>query len=137
MTTYKAKPEFVLITPLLIILVVFGFIMAYNKAWAGLVVMIIIASVVTHMFLTTYYQVEDRVLKVKSGFLFKKIIAIDSIKKIGNAKGLLNSSATSPDRIEINYNKSNSIIISPKDTTGFIGELKKIKPDIEFDLGEL
>ncbi|MEP7372692.1 MAG: PH domain-containing protein [Chitinophagaceae bacterium] len=133
MTTYKAKPEFVLITPLLIILVVFGFIMAYNKAWAGLVVMIIIASVVTHMFLTTYYQVEERVLKVKSGFLFKKIIAIDSIKKIGNAKGLLNS-APSPDRIEINYNKSNSIIISPKDRQGLVKELKKLKPDIEFDL---
>ena len=72
MTTYKAKPGFVLIIPLLLILGGFGFIMAYKKAWGGLIVMIIIASFVTHMFLTTYYQVVDRVLKIKSGFLFKK-----------------------------------------------------------------
>ena len=134
MTTYKSKHAFVLILPLIIILGVFAFIMLYNKAWPGLFVMIIIASFVTHMFLTTHYQIEGRVLKIKSGFLFNKTISIDTIKKITATKNLFSSPATSPDRLEINYNKSDSIIISPKDKAGFIDELKKLKPDIEVDL---
>ncbi len=136
MTTYRSKHEFVLIIPLIVILGVFGFIMAYNKAWPRLFIMIIIASFVTHMFLTTHYQVDGRTLKIKSGFLFNKAVAIDSIRKITAAKSPLSSSTTSPGRLEISYNKSDSIIISPQDKSGFIAELKKIKPDIEFGLGE-
>jgi len=134
MTTYKSKYEFVLVIPLVIILGVFGFIMAYNKIWPGLFIMIIIASFVTHMFLTTYYQIEGRALKIKSGFLFSKTVAIDSIRKITAAKSPLSSSSTSTGRLEINYNKSDTIIISPKDRPGFLDEIKKIKPDIELDL---
>jgi membrane protein YdbS with pleckstrin-like domain len=128
MTTYKSKQALVLIMPLILILGGFGFIMAYNKVWPGLFVMIIIASLVTHMFLTTYYQIDGRVLKIKSGFLFNKTIAIDSIREITATKNPLSSPATSLDRLEIKYNKSDSIIISPKDKAGFINELKKINP---------
>lgn len=85
------------------------------------------------MVLTTYYQIEDRVLRIKSGFLFNKTITIESIRKITSTKSALSSPATSPARLEIMYNKNDSIIISPKDKAGFINELKKIKPDIEFD----
>lgn len=134
MTTYKSKYEFVLIIPLVIILGVFGFIMAYNKIWPGLFIMIVIASFVAHMFLTTYYQIDGRALKIKSGFLFNRTVAIDSIRKITAAKSPLSSPSTAPGRLEINYNKSDSIIISPKDRPGFLDEIKKIKPDIEFDL---
>ena len=134
MTTYKSKHEFVLIIPLVIILGAFGFIMVYHKVWPGLFIMIVIASLVVHMFLTTYYQIEGRALKIKSGFLFNKTVAIDSIRKITAAKSPLGSPSTTPGRLEINYNKSDTIIISPKDRSGFLDEIKKIKPDIEFDL---
>ena len=134
MTTYKSKHEFVLIIPLVIILGVFGFIMAYNKIWPGLFIMIIVASFVAHMFLTTYYQIDGRALKIKSGLLFNKTVAIDSIRKISPAKSPLSSSADTSGRLEINYNKSDSIIVSPKDRPGFLDEIKKLKPDIEFDL---
>ena len=137
MTTYKSKHELVLIMPLLVILVVFGFIMAYNKVWFGFSVMVIIASFVTHMFLTTYYLIDGRVLKIKSGFLFNKTVAINSIKKIAETRSPFNASAISGNRIEIKYNKADSIIISPKDKSGFVSELKKINPDIEFDLQSL
>jgi len=134
MTTYKSKHEIVLIIPLVIILGVFGFIMAFNKVWPGLFIMIVIASFVAHMFLTTYYQVEGRVLRIKSGFLFNKTVAIDSIRKITAAKSPLSSPSAKPGRLEISYNKSGSIIISPRDRPGFLDEIRKIKPDIEFDL---
>ena len=134
MTTYKSKHEFVLIIPLVIILGVFGLIMALNKVWPGLFIMIVIASIVAHMFLTTYYQIDGRALKIKSGFLFNKTVAIDSIRKITAAKSPLSSASATPGRLEINYNKSDSIIISPKDKAGFLDEIKKINPGIEFDL---
>jgi len=99
MTTYKSKHEFVLIIPLVIILGVFGFIMAFNKVWPGLFIMIVIASIVAHMFLTTYYQVEGRSLKIKSGFLFNKTVPIDSIRKITAAKSPLSSPSATPGRL--------------------------------------
>jgi hypothetical protein len=71
---HKAKPGFALIIPFLIILGVPGFIMPYNKARARLAFMVIIASVVTRMFLTTNYQLDDRVLRIKSSILFRKTI---------------------------------------------------------------
>lgn len=48
-------------------------------------------------------------------------------------KSPLSSPATSLDRLEIMYNKNESIIISPKDRTGFINELKTINPGIEVE----
>jgi len=116
-----------------IILGGFGFIVIYNKIWFGLAIIIILASLITHMVLTTYYQIGNRVLRIKSGFLFSKTIAIGSIRKVAGTKNPLSSPATSPGRLEIQYNKNDSIIISPKDTPAFINELKMINPAIEVE----
>ena len=133
MSTYRSKPGWQFILPLAIILGGFGFIVIYNKVWFGLVIILILASLITHMFLTTYYQIEDQVVRIKSGFLLNKTIAIGSIRKITATKNPPSSPATSLDRLEIMYNKSDSIIISPKDKTGFINELKTINPGIEVE----
>ena len=133
MSTYRSKPGWQFILPLAIILGGFGFIVIYNKVWFGLALILILASLITHMVLTTYYQIEDRVLKIKSGFLLNKTIAIGSIRKIAGTKSPLSAPATSLDRLEIMYNKTDSIIISPKDKNGFINELKSINPSIEVE----
>jgi len=133
MATYKAKPDYVLVIPLIIILGVFGFIMAYYKVWPGLLVMILIALFVAHTFLATFYRIEGRTLKIKSGFLFNKIINIDSIRKI-KTTGESRHSSASARKLEIDFNKSDTIIIFPNDKIALLKELREIKPEIEFDL---
>jgi membrane protein YdbS with pleckstrin-like domain len=133
MSTYKSKPAFQFILPLAIILGGFGFIVIYNKIWFALALIVILASLIAHMFITTCYQIEGTVLKIKSGFLFNKSIAIGSIRRVTATKTPLSSPATSLERLEIMYNKNDSIIISPKDKTGFINELKTINPGIDVE----
>lgn len=133
MFTYRAKPGIKFILPVAIILSGFGFIVVYNKIWIGLVIIFILASFITHMLLTTYYQIEDRVVRIKSGFLFNKTIPIESIRKITGTKNDPDPAATSAGRLEIMYNKNDSIVISPKDKMGFLNELKNKNPGIEFD----
>lgn len=133
MSIYRSKPGIQFILPVVIILAGFGFIVIYNKVWFGLAIILILTALIIHMVLTTYYQIEDRVLKIKSGFLLNKTVAIGSIRKIMETKSPLSSAATSPDRLEIMYNKNDSIIISPKDRAGFINELKTINPGIEVE----
>lgn len=130
MSTYRSKPGWQFILPLAIILGGFGFIVIYHKVWFGLALILILASLITHMVVTTCYQIGDRVLRIKSGFLLNKTIGIESIRKITETKSPLRPAAVSPDRIEILYNKNDSIIISPKDKNGFIRELKMINPGI-------
>ena len=133
MSTYRSNPGIQFILPVVIILAGFGFIVIYNKVWFGLAIIFILTALIIHMVLTTYYQIEDRVLKIKSGFLLNKTIASGSIRKIMETKSPLSSAATSPDRLEIKKKKKDSIIISPKDRAGFINELKTINPGIEVE----
>jgi hypothetical protein len=44
----------------------------------------------------------------------------------------MSSPALSLDRIEIFYNKFDSVIISPKNKADFVAELKSINPAIEY-----
>jgi hypothetical protein len=45
----------------------------------------------------------------------------------------LSAPATSFDRLEILYNSFDTVIISPKDKSGFITHMKTINPSIEVD----
>jgi hypothetical protein len=58
-------------------------------------------------------------------------IDIHQIKRIEETNSPLSSPAASFDRIEITYNKFDSVIISPKEKLGFIQDILQINPSIE------
>lgn len=97
---------------------------------------IFIYAFVLHIFLKTSYTVENKILKIKCGFLFKKNIPIETIKTIKKTKSLMSSPAPSFDRVEIIYGKFDAVIISPKDKIGFTNDLTATNPNIINDLGE-
>lgn len=70
-------------------------------------------------------------LKVRSGFLYRKDIPIDSIRKIVETNNMISSPAVSLDRLEIFYNKFDSVLISPKDKAGFIALIQTINQNVE------
>ena len=87
-----------------------------------------------HIFFTTFYAIENQTLRVKSGFIYSASIDIQSIKKISRRRSILSAPAASLDRLEIQYNKWDTVLVSPKDRDGFVEHLRQINPDIQVEL---
>lgn len=79
----------------------------------------------------TKYIIARGILEVRSGILKKKKIFIDEIHSIRFTKNPIAAPALSINRIEINYNQYDTILISPKNSKHFINELIKINPKIK------
>lgn len=129
---YKSKIGLGLIISINVFLVtLFIFTTFIDLYWPGSLMLLIIISIIFHMFFSTFYIIENEVLTIKSSFLYNSKIDIKTIKQIIETNNLLSSPAMSIDRLEIKYNKYDTVIISPKDKAGFIKELLDINPNIE------
>lgn len=105
-------------------------IFTYNKLWTGLIILIVVALFIVHVFISIRYFVSETELIIKSAFGKKIKVTIDSIKKIKETNNPISSPANSLDRLEIFYGKQ-SVIISPQQKTEFINHLIAINPKIE------
>lgn len=108
--------------------------MVFDKFWYGLGLIAIPILFIVDMFTKTYYVLTERELIIKCGFAFKKVLQINDIRKISETSDLISSPALSIDRLEIFFNKFDSVLISPKEKYEFIEALKRFKPDIEVQL---
>ncbi|MCK0124682.1 PH domain-containing protein [Gelidibacter sp. F2691] len=90
----------------------------------------VVFGFIVHLFFNTYYTIDHDKLKIKSGVFSYQPIAINHIKEISKTNSVLSSPAASFDRIKINYGRSNSVILSPKDKYQFAEDLVKINPRI-------
>lgn len=129
---YKSKISYWLLSILLLVFTtILVLLFLDNAPWYAIVLILIITAFVLQLFVNTYYVIEGSELKIRSGFLFKMNLDINSIKKIEESNSPLSSPAASFDRLEIIYNKYDSILISPKDKNLFIQDILKINPSIE------
>ncbi|GCC51352.1 hypothetical protein SanaruYs_15770 [Chryseotalea sanaruensis] len=108
--------------------------MIWQDTWLGFSIVAITSIFLFHLFLTTYYIIDGGQLSIRSGFLVNIKIEISSISKVMKSNSFLSSPATSFDRIEIRYNKFDSVIISPSDKSAFTEALKNLNPSIEVKL---
>lgn len=136
MKVYKSKISYgLLLFIFLILLLPFGFVIFKAESIQSIIipfgVFVLTFVFVLHLFLNTEYAIVNSVLKIKSGFLYNKELDIHSIKSIRSSKSLMSSPAASLDRIELNYGKYCSVIISPKNKRNFIDDLIKINPNID------
>lgn len=131
MQTFSSKIGLELAIPLTALLGGLSLLMIYEKAWSGLIIILLVVAFIIHLFTTTYYQIDGQVLKVRAGFLVNQSIAIERITKIAETRNPLSSPANSLDRLEIAYNRYDSVLVSPKDKKGFIAALTVINPAIE------
>ena len=111
-----------------------GILMAYEKIWFGLALILLIVFFIVHMFVTTYYRIDQNTLRVKCGFFVDQLINIDTIREIKETNNPISSPATSLDRIVITYNKYDTVIISPKEKVAFMNHLTQINPNIKVTL---
>lgn len=132
---YNSKIGLELVIPLVLILgTALTLTITEKPSWIGIAILLPVILFVVHMFLTTNYTIESDELIIKCGFLFNKTIDIKTIKKITETNNPLSSPATSLDRLEINYGKFDTIIISPKHKTEFINDIKRLNPNVEVKL---
>lgn len=100
------------------------------------ITLIIICSVFSLFLLSgwflTFYTLTDKVLKVRGG-IFSWTIPLAKIDTITSSKNPLAAPALSIDRLQISYGKSKFILISPKDKSLFIKQIKKMQPEIIVD----
>ena len=136
---YKSKVSYGLL--IAVFLIMFGPLMFKLSDYTlntqrilGISLLIITFALILHMFLTTLYTIDNNRLKIKSGFFSYKPIEISEIKRITKTKNIISSPAASFDRIEIQYGKFKSIILSPKDKLNFCKDLNEQNPEIKIFL---
>lgn len=80
-----------------------------------------------------YYLLCNRrgLLKRQIRFYHKKKIDINTVRKVSETNNPISAPAASFDRLEIVYNQYDSILISPKDKSGFIDHITRVNPQIE------
>ena len=122
------------------ILAVFAFvgfeiIHSNQQSELGVVVYVLTIIFLIYLYFTTSYKIIDhKELEIKVGILMNDKIDIGKISRIRKTKSLISSPAWSLDRIEIFYNKYDSVIISPKNRKEFIQDLQKINSSIIVEL---
>ncbi len=134
MKIYKSKissPVLILVTLPMTMLSLW---MIQLGSWVGFSVIAFTSIFLFHLLITTYYVIEGNRLRVKSGFLVNRTIEIEKIRKVETSKSFLSSPATSFDRIELSYNKFDTVTISPADKSSFVADLKLVNSAIEINL---
>ncbi|MCM4170479.1 hypothetical protein DHD32_03220 [Arenibacter sp. TNZ] len=131
MVKYKSKIGWFLVPVIVLMVVAPVYLMINNSDGVGPIILLLTFLFIIYIFLFTNYEVDDSVFRVKSGFLIKRTIQIDTITKIEATNNPISAPAASLDRLEIFYNTYESVIISPKEKRAFIAHLKQLNPKIE------
>ena len=128
-----SKRGFVIYIPLIILAIVEAGYIAAGMYTGAILVLAVMSAIFFPVFFDTYYTISNNgVLKVKCGMFFNANVTISTITRIENTKTIWSAPALSTDRMEIFYNKFDSVVISPVDKAVFVTELQKLNPDIQY-----
>lgn len=87
-----------------------------------------------YLYRTTHYTFGAQALRVQCG-PFKLAIPYDDVRSASPSASLMSGYAMSLQRIEIEYGRFDSVLISPADRAGFLDELRRRAPHA--DIGPL
>ena len=135
MKKFQSSISYWLFIPVLIVLFCYLTTTIIEKDWFSSIIALALNLLVWSIVSKTYYEIVGSELKIVSGFIINKKIQIKNISKIVKTNSLLSSPALSlTGRLEVFYNKYDSVIISPKEREEFISALKSINYEIEIKL---
>ena len=131
---FKSRIDLWIAIPIWILIIVFLrmlYEMIVQISIIGILVSLTMIVFIGAFWFNTRYEIEDELLIIKFGFI-KKTIKIKDIKSIRKTNNPLASPALSIRKIEINYNKYETVQISPKDIDLLINELQNKNFKIKF-----
>ncbi|MCQ6957872.1 PH domain-containing protein [Mucilaginibacter aquariorum] len=129
---YPSKKGFIIYVVIALLIIIEISYFFHNLYLPAIVCLALTGVIVFPIVFNTCYTISNNILKVKSGFLLNRSIPIESIKKIVPCHTILSAPALSFDRLEVFYNKYDSVVISPVKKDDFIADLQKINPAIEY-----
>ena len=132
MLNFQSKKDIWLAVLIWGVIILMFFMMITEQNIVVYIVGILNNALLLWLWFGTNYKIDDEDLIVRSG-PFKSTIDIKSIKKLRATKTLLAGPALSIDRIEIQYKRYDSVIISPKEKNKFIESLLSKNKSIEVD----
>ena len=132
MLNFQSKKDIWLAVLIWGVIILMFFMMITEQNIVVYIVGILNNALLLWLWFGTNYKIDDENLIVKSG-PFKSTIDIKSIKKLRATKTLLAGPALSIDRIEIQYKRYDSVIVSPKEKNKFIESLLSKNKSIEVD----
>ena len=130
-TVYPTK---VSITLILIISIIMGCILislAVSSKWIPFFIDLLLYSSILYLMVSIKYEINESQLIIHQA-MGKMVIDINTIKSIEPTHTILSAPASSLDRLRINYNKYDDIVISPRRKEEFIRQLQSINPNIVF-----
>jgi uncharacterized membrane protein YdbT with pleckstrin-like domain len=128
---YKSKIGWVAPVVIFLIIAITSTISVMHGNWNGVSVNAFLVIFILYMLSNTDYTINDTWLHVRSGFMVNKTIDIASIRSIAETKSALSAPAFSLDRLEINYNLYDSVVVSPQNKADFVAALLAVNPQIE------
>jgi hypothetical protein len=131
---YKSKISSGLLIFIYSIIGIDAGVMIILKNWIAILILLLLSLFVIHIFRNTWYKIDGNLLHIRSGFIYNKTIEIGHIRRISSTRSFFSAPALSLDRLEILYNKFDSVVISPEHPEEFVSELKIINPNIESKL---
>nr|WP_068128745.1 PH domain-containing protein [Nosocomiicoccus ampullae] len=129
---FKSKKDIWLAVSIWGVIILMFFMMITEQNIVVYIVGILNNALLLWLWFGTSYKIDDENLIVKNG-PFKSTIDIKSIKKLRATKTLLAGPALSIDRIEIQYKRYDSVIVSPKEKNKFIESLLSKNKSIKVD----
>ena len=105
--------------------------------WVSVVVIVVVWVFVAGLILPLYYEITPTELIVRGGLLHWEI-PLSSIQQVRPTHNMLASPALSLDRLRIEYSQNDRtrfMLISPKDTSGFLKNLAQNVGDFELKDG--
>ena len=129
---YKSKMSKGLIISLVLLFlyIVYQMITEPVSFWI-ILICLIFCMVFFYNILSLKYTIDNESLIVTTKVFYHKSIDIKSIRKIEETNTIISAPANSFDRLEIIYNKFDSLVVSPENKQRFIEDILAIHPEIE------
>jgi hypothetical protein len=132
MTTYKSAVSTGIFLPVASIFSIVLITAAIAHRWGLLVFILLVAAFAFYTIYSITYEITGKELIIRCGLVFKRTVLITAIRRIRHTRNPLSAPAASLDRLELQFNKYDTILISPKEKQSFIGELRAVNPGIEY-----
>jgi hypothetical protein len=131
MKKFISKPGYELMIPIGLLFSFFLYRAVEDSDWVEGLLLIIFIGFFIYLLKSTFYTISGKQLEINCGFLYYKMIQIDSIRTIKKSVDIFAAPAMSIHRLIITFNSMDSVAISPVKSENFISELTAINPGIK------
>jgi hypothetical protein len=121
---FRSSISLGLVAILGLVFVTTSVLMVREGAWLGLAINALVVLSIFTLFRTTKYTLAEEGIEIRCGF-FKQFIHWNDIRQVKYTSNPISSPAFSFKRIQIDYGKMGSVLISPRSRETFMAEFQR------------